>query len=257
MKPINIPLGSRVFSPPWWALLLALVGMAFFCRLGFWQLGRADEKAVMTQRYEQRLHLPAQSLPELLARGEDVEDFPLHLEGRYDNTGLVYLEQMQGPKAGFHVYTLFIPAGAQPGAGQGVLVNRGWVPADADMQKLPAVPPAMATGITGTVAMPSPYFTVGEPDYTQKPLRVARLEMPQISAALGVQLRPFFMRLDASEPDGFVRDWTPGARLGMPPEKHRAYAFQWFSLALAVFGVLLAVNLQRRHQPDNESRPDD
>lgn len=247
MKPLRLPLGSRVFAPPWWGLLLALVVIGLFCRLGFWQLGRADEKAALMARYEQRQHLPPLELPALLAKGGDVEDYPLRLRGHYDNSRLVYLDQMQGPKAGFHVYTVFIPDPLVPGEeSEGILVNRGWVPAGPDMQVVPSVPLATATTVPGRVALPSPYFTVGEPDYRQRPLRVARLEMPLVSAALGVQLRPFFLRLDAGEPDGFVREWAPAARLGMPPEKHRGYAFQWFSLALAVLVVLVVVNLRPR-----------
>ncbi|MCD6062003.1 MAG: hypothetical protein K0S16_2314, partial [Moraxellaceae bacterium] len=52
--------------------------------------------------------------------------------------------------------------------------------------------------------------------------------------------------------DGFVRDWSPSARLGIPPEKHYAYAFQWFSLAAAVLVVLIAVNLRKERSPGHE-----
>ena len=41
--------------------------------------------------------------------------------------------------------------------------------------------------------------------------------------------------LDPAPDSGFVRAWTPNV---MPPERHRAYAFQWFAfvvVALAIF----------------------
>lgn len=248
-KQLRIRAGSRIWQPRLGILLLGLLAVAFFCRLGFWQIGRAVEKEQMTARYEQRLHLSPLSLPELLSQGADVEDFPVQLRGHYDNSRLIYLDnQPNGPVAGFHVYTVFFPEGD----GQGILVNRGWVPVGSDFQKLPPVPAATASALTGSIALPSPYFTVGEPDYRQRPLRVSRLEMPSLSAALGVQLRPFVIRLDAAAADGFRREWSPAARLGMPPEKHRAYAFQWFSLAFTVLVVLVVVNLRKSGSRNDE-----
>jgi surfeit locus 1 family protein len=248
-KQLRIRVGSRVWQPRLGILLLGLLTVAFFCRLGFWQMSRAQEKETMTVRYEQRLHLPPLPLPQLLAQGADVEDFPVRLQGRYDNSRLVYLDnQPNGPVAGFHVYTVFSPEGDD----QGILVNRGWIPVGSDFQKLPAIPEAMATEVSGSVALPSPYFTVGEPDYRQRPLRVSRLEMSSLSAALGVQLRPFVIRLDAAAADGFRREWSPAARLGMAPEKHRAYAFQWFSLAFTVLVVLVVVNLRKSGSRNDE-----
>lgn len=240
--PLRVSLGSRFWSAPAWAVLLALAGAALFIRLGFWQLGRADEKAALAVRYEARRHLPPQDLPALLARGADVDDVPVRLAGHFDNSRNVFLDnQRHGGRAGFHVYTVFLP----DGDGRAILVNRGWIPVGDDMQAVPPVPAATASRVTGTAAMPSPYFTVGTPDYRQRPLRVGRLEMARLSQALGIPLQPFMIRLEPAAPDGFLREWDPSARLGMPPEQHRAYAFQWFSLAAAALAVLLVVNLKK------------
>lgn len=240
--PLRVSLGSRSWSAPAWAILLALAGAGLFLRLGFWQLARADEKAALAARYEARHRLPPLDLPALLAHGRDVDDLPVRLQGRYDNSRNVYLDnQPHQGRAGFHVYTVF----RADGDPRGILVNRGWIPVGADMQALPPVPAATATLVAGTAALPSPYFTVGTPDYRQRPLRVGRLETDTLARALGLPLHPFLIRLDATAPDGFLREWAPSARLGMPPEQHRAYAFQWFCLAAAVLAVLLLVNLKK------------
>lgn len=241
-KELRVGMGGRVLVLPVWAMVLALLGILFFCRLGMWQLSRAAEKELLTSRYEAHATLPVVSLS-AVSEYQQVADRRVQVDGRWDNSRLVYLEnQMRGPQAGFHVYTVFIP---KEGA-QAILVNRGWVPVLSDIQRLPSVSLAQTTRITGSLAYPSAFFTVGEPDYVQRPLRVARLDMDRISRSLGVQLYPFVLRLDASEPDGFVREWAPASRLGMLPEKHRAYAFQWFSLALAVVVVLIAVNVRKK-----------
>ncbi|HEX4869913.1 MAG TPA: SURF1 family protein [Moraxellaceae bacterium] len=245
-KQLRVPLGARTWTPPLWGVLLALAGALLFSRLGFWQLGRAAEKAQLAARYEARHRLPPLDLPGLLARGADIDDLPVRLAGRYDNSRLVYLDnQPRGATAGFHVYTAFQPLHSR----RLVLVDRGWIPRGADVQRLPPVPEASATLVEGSAAAPSPFFTVGEPDYRQRPLRVGRLEMDKLERALGVELQPFVIRLAPSAPDGFVREWTPAARLGMPPAKHRAYAFQWFALAAAVLVVLLVVNLRKNPNP--------
>ncbi|HET8731587.1 MAG TPA: SURF1 family protein [Moraxellaceae bacterium] len=241
-RQLKVPLGARVWAPPVWAVLLALVVTLLFVRLGFWQLGRAVWKEQVTARYEARLHMPPMNLQALLAHGTDVDDLPVRLAGRFDNSRNIYMDmQARGGQAGFHVYTVFLPAGSQAG----LLVDRGWIPVGADMQHVPPVPTALASEVRGSAAIPSPYFTVGEPDYRQRPLRVGRLETDKLSRALGVELRPFIIRLAPDAPDGFLREWAPAARLGMRPEQHRAYAFQWFALAAAVLGVLLVVNLRK------------
>ena len=247
-KRLRLPLGRRRWDAPLWSLLLALAVAAGFARLGHWQLDRAAEKAAIAARYEARRGIAPLPLAALLARGGDIEEYPLRLEGRYDNSRTFFVEnQPRGARAGFHVITPFLPVGER----EAVLVNRGWVPVGADMQALPVVAAATATVVTGTAAYPSPYFIVGEADYRARPLRVGRIETGKLAAALGLGLRPFVLRLYPAEADGFVREWTPAARLGMPPEKHRAYAFQWFALALAVLLVLLAVNLKK----NNKSEP--
>jgi surfeit locus 1 family protein len=53
--------------------------------------------------------------------------------------------------------------------------------------------------------------------------------MNELSAALARPLEPRIVLLDASEPDGYVRDWHPP---GMQPIRHWAYAIQWWAFAV-------------------------
>ena len=64
----------------------------------------------------------------------------------------------------------------------------------------------------------------------------------QISAQLGLPLRDYQLLLDPDAADGYVREWHPG---GMGPERHTAYAVQWFGLALTV--VVIYLVLARRN----------
>lgn len=246
---ITLTFAGRVFAPPRYGVVLAILGMVCFCRLGAWQLQRAAEKEVMQARYAARAHDVPLSLAFVLRQGPDVADFPVVMHGHFDNSRTLFLDnQPHEEQSGFHVYTPFLPDGDT----QFILVNRGWVARAQNAGLLPVVPAAGAVDVKGTLAMPSAFFTVGQTDYRQRPLRVPRLEMDQLSRALGVELRPFVVRLDPAAPDGFVRSWNPADVLAMGPEKHRAYAFQWFALAAAVLVLFIVVNLRKTGADSHE-----
>ena len=67
-------------------------------------------------------------------------------------------------------------------------------------------------------------------DKVSWPLRVQQIELDKFSSIINQKLLPFVVYLDKTEIIGFDKNWQP---IVMPPEKHRAYAFQWFSLAIA------------------------
>jgi len=56
-------------------------------------------------------------------------------------------------------------------------------------------------------------------------------------------LLPVILQLDESNEDGFVREWQPV--YGVTPDKHRAYAMQWFTLALVLLLIYIGVNSKR------------
>ena len=80
------------------------------------------------------------------------------------------------------------------------------------------------------------------PAQTTWPKLTLHLDAAEIAADLG---RPVLPRILLSDPDatsGFVREWTPNV---MPPERHAAYAFQWFALAVAVLAVFIVVHWRK------------
>ena len=54
---------------------------------------------------------------------------------------------------------------------------------------------------------------------------------------------PLVLQLDADDPHGFVREWKPV--YGIPPAKHRAYAMQWFTLAVVLAIIYIGGNTRR------------
>jgi cytochrome oxidase assembly protein ShyY1 len=68
------------------------------------------------------------------------------------------------------------------------------------------------------------------------PLRIQQVELDKFSALTDKQLLPFVVYINEDENLGYKKNWQP---IVMPPEKHQAYAFQWFSLAIAWLVLML------------------
>ncbi len=236
---------GRIFSPPLWAYLSTALGMLGLYHMGQWQLERAAFKEALFERYAARSQLAPQSLQAVAARlnvEADVADYPVQSPGHYEAALTLFWDnQMQGAVAGYHVLTVFRPVGDGPA----VLVDRGWVKADRDRRQLPQVAAPQSKDLRGITATPSGGLQVGAEDYQSRPLRLLHLNTAEISQALGVSLYPFLVRLEEQAADGYIRSWTPKARIRMGPEKHRAYAFQWFSLMAALGLIFLVVNWRR------------
>jgi surfeit locus 1 family protein len=67
--------------------------------------------------------------------------------------------------------------------------------------------------------------------------------MDQLEKRLGYPLLPVLLLLDREDAHGFVREWKPV--YDVPPDKHRAYAMQWFTLALVLLLIYAGVNTRR------------
>jgi surfeit locus 1 family protein len=58
-----------------------------------------------------------------------------------------------------------------------------------------------------------------------------------------VALQPLVIRLDADQPDGYLRAWPrPDERI----ERHRSYALQWFGFAASTVGIWAWTGFRRR-----------
>jgi cytochrome oxidase assembly protein ShyY1 len=92
---------------------------------------------------------------------------------------------------------------------------------------------------------------------SQWPKESIFLDPAEIARDLGQPLFPRVLALDADPASVYVRVHTLDLS-SMPPARHRAYAFQWFSFALAAVVILLVLNRRKRresrHPNDDEAR---
>ena len=240
---ITMPHSPR--RAPWIALLATLIAAGICLRLAFWQLERAEEKRQWLTEQSERATLPPADLPSLQAA-----DDPMHrrasLSGQFDNAHNLLLDNRTlNGVAGYHLLTPF-----ETRKGRWVLVNRGWLPRGNDRSRLPEIAPITGNQtVTGTVYRPSrDAFVLKDmplPD-NQWPLRVQKVDFDAIGEQLGVELAPFEIRVTPELALGsntpLPRHWQDVTVMG--PERHKAYALQWFALALAALLIYVAAALR-------------
>ncbi len=239
----DMRLGGFQFRPGLWPSLATLAILPLLLWLGSWQLERANWKQALVDAHAERARQPAVPLATL---GEDFSDAQYRTvlgAGRYDLEHQLLLDnRIHDGQAGYEVLTpLWLDSGMR------ILVNRGWVAAGPDRSRLPEVPgPAGTVMLTAAVKLP-PEKTfrldaVEEADHGW-PRVVQQIEMQQLQQYLGYEVLPVLLLLDKDDAHGFVRDWKPV--YGVTPDKHRAYAMQWFTLALVLVLIYIGVNTKR------------
>jgi len=129
-----------------------------------------------------------------------------------------------------------------------VLVNRGWLPASADRQRLPEIEVAadVRTIRARLDRLPRPGIRLAPTQSSADepwPRRLLYPEAGQLRDALGLDVPGYQLLLLPGEPDGYLRDWRPAV---MGPDKHVGYAVQWFSFTAAITVLYLILNLKRR-----------
>ena len=246
--PLSLRIGSRRLVVAWWLTGLTIAAVLLFAALGRWQWQRAQDKRQLQQ------HFAAGSLQVDPLGSRPLDALPryaqIRVTGRYDPEHQFLLDNIsRNGRAGFEVLTPLIL-----GDGRTLLINRGWMPLrDGGRAQLPDVSMADAGEIavagrvdqlpvTGIEAGRAPPPVVGDwPRLTSFP------NSAELSRALGRAVEPGQLLLGSDQPHGYQRDWQPGSA-SFGPERHLAYAVQWWSFAaLAVF-LLVFLNLRRDHK---------
>ncbi|MCX2830856.1 SURF1 family protein [Microbulbifer thermotolerans] len=202
--------------------------------LGFWQLHRAGEKAAINAAIDARLSSQPRSIIEL---GEDLDNYqPVRLHGRYTDEYYLLDNQTRNGRPGYEVLQIFVSGG------QRWIINRGWVAAPPQRNELPEIHwPMAAKVITGFL------YPVATSDKGRKTTSEKRIQRVNTVFTGRLQLaRPdWSIRLTADSDTALVTDWQ---LLNSPPERHQAYATQWFAMAIAlvILWFFTATNLPRK-----------
>lgn len=224
------------------ATLSALAVIGIGCGAGVWQLNRAQQKIQLGDSLAARFALPVLNANTENLSLEVATERRIVAQGRFLPDQAVWLENRPRPipasgsntaQAGFY---LMMPLSLDD-QNRVLWVNRGWAPRNNEnrVQLPPISTPETAVVIEG-VGFPHPgrVYALGEQD---GPMTQPRIEQnfdlaKEATRHHWVQL-PFILRESkADSSDGLVRNW-PSPTNGV--DRHYAYAFQWFALALCGF----------------------
>lgn len=220
--------------------ILALLFCLFFARLGFWQLARADEKRQMLAAQQQQSAKavidwqPGDKLP--------VAYQPIQVRGHFSPITLLLDNQHYRHQFGYNVLSPIILD-----QGGVLLVDRGWVPGDANRENLPKKSiPLGAIQILGSVYYPSQKNWSFGNIFDRKKSELAVIELIDthvIGQFLHKSVYPFIIRMHPADAHGFVREWPVVA---MSPERHVAYAVQWFAMAFVVVLIFIGLTFKKK-----------
>ena len=219
-------------------IFFACVIELLLLRLGFWQLGRANEKQQhMAQLQESVASKNAINLAQINASSQRLE----WVKGRiyFSDKPIILLDNQRNERqVGVTVYQLARNDRQQP-----MLIDLGWLPVSND-RTFPK--PEALSGeywVEGLMMpAPAPGMILGQAvsKLNENTLLLTRLDIDELSKLLAKPLGSRVLRLDPALAIGFERTLTVSSNT-LSPEKHRAYAFQWFGLALAFLCLSLYV----------------
>lgn len=243
LLPLTLTYRRGRWSASWFMTVLTLLAVLCFVRLGFWQWHRAQEKRAIAGQFE----AGNATATDLGARSTD--SLPrytqVRVHGRYDDAHQFLLENISHDGLpGYQVLTPLLLAG-----GRTLLVNRGWVPLSASRRDPPKVGLDEAVGEISPAgkldALPVAGISLGHlaPDENAPWPRLTSFpSMADLSAALKRPVEARQLLLNADEPLGYMRDWHP---TGLGPERHIAYAVQWWGFAVLAVGLYARLNWHR------------
>ncbi|MBL4942573.1 MAG: SURF1 family protein [Colwellia sp.] len=222
-----------------WLVVTVLVFSALV-KLGFWQSARALEKEqrlIQIEKLNEQNPISLEQVVKLTNNNrtlEKINDYPVFIDAEFNKNQVFLLDnQVSKNRLGYRVYQVAVTSK------HAVLISLGWVQGSINRQELPTV--AALDGhyqFRGNIRLIEVGIVLQEQIFSQIswPLRVQQIELDKFSDLIDHQLLPFVVYLDKKETLGFEKNWQP---IVMPPEKHRGYAFQWFSLALAWLLLML------------------
>ena len=229
--------------PSWFIFIATAFGIFCLSSLGIWQLKRAEEKKQILHDSELHANNTPQNISLPAHEPEKFRYQRIQLYGRYISSKQFVLDnQIHNHKVGYNILTPFKVADTD----FVVLVDRGWLPLEKSRMHLPEINvDESLRKVIGVVYTPfGDPFTLGEIDNgdIQWPRLIQYLDFTALSHRLGSSLQPFTLRLDSDQQNGYLREWKT---FTFSPNRHIAYAVQWFALALTLLIIFVVMHVSK------------
>ena len=218
-------------------LLFVCLMTPLLISLGYWQLDRAEEKRQILAEFVGNQQSAPATLAEL--NGDDNLQYrAVQFSGKLDATRRLLLDnRVRNSRPGYEVFEVLTPVTGS----HKILVNRGWVQASLDRNQLPEI-----ASLNGDVRLSGSLYRAlkgglqlddGIAIVSNWPARVGWVSAVRAEELYGEEFFAYQLRLDSDSPGALQTGWPTVA---VQPEKHTAYAVQWFVMALVL--LIMTVN---------------
>jgi surfeit locus 1 family protein len=235
-------IGAYEFRPRLWPSLATVFFFVLTLFLGNWQSHRAEYKRSLQARYDQGQSAEPIHLGGVLQDKESLLFRKVEVQGEFDETEQILIDnRVVNGVAGYHVLSPLHIVGSS----FHVLVNRGWVPATADRNQLPAIPRLSGTvRVVGIAVDPvSRYFEFAGAEPRNGVWQ--NLNFDRYRQVFAKPLQPVLIQQTSDTKDGLYREW-PRPDAGVAT--HVSYAIQWFGLASTLVVLYVVLNFKKRVQ---------
>jgi surfeit locus 1 family protein len=229
------------FQFDWRMSLFTAAFLPFLISLGMWQLDREHQKRDVEALYEIRSSSEAVSISSIDWTNNDLNWVAVQATGYFDNQRQLLLDnRILNSVVGYEVITPFY---TEQGA---LLVNRGWVAQGSSRQSLPDVEiTEEQVTIVGHIYVPDGELMIlgAEEAATEIwPKVIQHVSIIELSESMSEAYKPQLIRLNQNSAGVLETNWTA---INMRPEVHRAYAVQWFLMALVLTFLYLFFSIRR------------
>jgi len=234
--------------PHWLPTVAAIAGIALAAAAGSWQLDRAHEKERLQQAYDRGAADAPVALSAAPVEAESLLFRRVEATGAFVPQAAVLLDnKVVAGVAGYHVIMPLRVAGSQ----KYVLVNRGWVAAGADRNRLPDVKtPRGSVTVVGVAMRPGRFLELsGEP-----PTGAVwqNLTIERYRRLMQLDIQPVVIEQHNDLGDGLARSW---ARPDFGIARHYGYAVQWFSLCALIAFLYILFHVRRSRSEKDTQDP--
>jgi surfeit locus 1 family protein len=234
---------NYIFSLSWTGLLVLIICVPLFIKLGLWQYNKAELKQEIQNSYNASLDNEALSLPAKLDNLDEWKHKKVKIKGHYETKYQILLDnQVEDSLGGFHVLT---PLKIE-GRDDYVLVNRGWIAGGATHTEIPLIStPHELVEIVGLVWVPSKKIFTLESKVEKNTWNTVwqHMDLERYQKSVAIKVLPIIIKLDSkSSAGGFVRNWQ------LPADKiatNMGYAYQWFGFAIASILIFLYTSIRK------------
>ena len=220
---------------PFVATLVTFVCVVIMFALGNWQLQRAEQKTARLLAMQSSAKADQVDIQQVLGGNiSEMSDMPVSFIGTAQASHYFLLDnKIHKGRVGYQV---LVPLQTNSGT---VIANFGWVAATNSRDILPNIQiDGKQTQYAGVISLPRNNAMVKETALVDDewPKVLQQTDLKVIQQHYKQDILPFVVLLNAQDNSTFIRNWQP---VVMPPEKHMAYAVQWFLLGVAALVIFI------------------